>query len=178
MSDFFTISGFNFGGVLASVISSVLLYLMARSYQRVKKVKQEAADRLKDKIAKLEAVGNTTELGFFVLMELGSLRQTLEMRKYISMIIFAYPAFLLAALFLRVTFLDEYKAEVIVLLNVLAAMCLFGLSVFLVWREEKYIRSYQEKVQNIWREPIEKQAQEKQAKSKDNSTSPSVETAS
>ena len=132
----------------------------------------EELERQRQETERLEAAGKTvsawTDLGFFVLMELGTLREALDSERYTSLLS-ALLTVAILFIFFEVASLDSLFAQalppllrVVLLVAPFLALVAFGLEHYSVKKQESYILNYQERIKAIWREPIGKRTQKAQ----------------
>ena len=151
----------------ASIIALILaLYESSRRLKQSLQEKRENTEReFERELENLRIAGGTvsarTDLGFFVLIQLGSLRETIDYYRQhrIQYLVFAV-LFIILADFVRSTFeMMGFSTNLLILvtLPIVFALVLRSLIVhLLVMRLQKYANSYEKRIKEIWDTPIKK----------------------
>ena len=148
------------GGFLIAV--GILINKWVRIYRRKK---QSAEEELEERFAWLEASGGTvsgrSDLSFFVLIELGSLRGLVSSFRFYAITFLLFANIILGLVIFGGKMVDDMIGLVgsKIVLGIGSASILLGLLSFgFSNRLEKYIQSYQVRIRGILARPIEKRS--------------------
>ena len=143
-----------------------LLIILAGSarkkWRAAKQKREEAEQKFEQMLARLKSAGSSvsarTDLGFFVLLELGSLRDLVSEARH-SRTLCLLAAF---SIFIVAVITREAIANAWITIAMLAAslmyMLLFVMSDSHLTRLEKYANSYESRLKEFWKEPVDKRA--------------------
>jgi hypothetical protein len=141
--------------ILAVVVG--LIKYLRKGLKSYNDRKRRVEEEFQNEMQMLKSSGNNvsarTDLGFLVLMELGSMRNVIDRNHH-----FSTSAYVLGAFLLTLGLYSEAIDKIVILL-ICAAAILFGLVCHLNgWRMENFVINYEVKVKEIWKTPVEKRS--------------------
>jgi Flp pilus assembly protein TadB len=157
-------------GIFASIIALIFFFgnYAIRIQLKAKKKREEAEQSLKQEMERFKKAGETisarTDLGFFVLIEIESLRRSASSTLHLKTLIFVMiGAFLTCIAIIRIVGHNDLSTFNAILSDAIFAVVFVLLAISLHAQRshdklEKYLTDYERRVKEIWQHPVDKQA--------------------